>query len=262
MHRLPLPSHSTPWQTLGAAMAAALLAGAWSPPSGAQAAAPDGAPAAGGAPVVAPAGAAPAQAPSGAVPAAVPRPARGAPSGPHWSALTAKQRAALAPLAPHWSGLTEAHKRKWMAMTKDFPDLSPQEQERMHSRMASWAALSPRQRAQARFNFEAARERLSPDTRKELWESYQALSSDEKHRLAAAAPRTPVKGMATLAHTPAAAPPPVRLAPSPARAAPDAAAAGHAPVARVRIQHNTLLPERAVPALLPQAAPAPPPATP
>jgi len=248
MNRPPLPIRIAPWPPLRAATAVALLVGAWSLPLAAQQAV-DGATAES---VSASAGPGQSTATPGPVPAA--RPGR-VPSaaGPQWSALSAEHRAALAPLAPHWNGLSENHKRKWMAMTRDFRNLSPEEQTRMHGRMASWAALSPRQRAEARFNFAAAQERLSPDTRKARWESYQALSSDEKQRLAASAPPASSKGAATPAHVPAAAPVPVRLVAPPAVAARAKASSVSPAVQHARIQHNTLLPERAVPGMPVQA---------
>jgi hypothetical protein len=247
MHRSPPSIHSLLTQRLRAAMAVALLAGAWSLPLEAQTVAADAAPTPGVRAGKPSGNAAPASGNAATAPGASPRPASAAPAGPQWSTLSAEHRVALAPLAPHWNGLSEGHKRKWMAMTRGFVDLSPDEQARMHDRMADWAALSPRQRAEARFNFASAQERLSPDGRKERWESYQALSSDEKNRLAAAAPPGAAKGVATPAHVPSAAPMPVRLVAPPADAVRAQASPGDPARQRDRIQHNTLLPERAMP---------------
>jgi hypothetical protein len=166
------------------------------------------------------------------------------PSKPLWRDLSAKQQQALHPLASHWDGLSEAHKRKWLAVSRNHAQLSPAEQATLHSRMTSWAALSQQQRAQARFNFAEVKQ-VPADERKAKWEAYQALSPEEKRRLAeGAAPRPP--GAAgtirpvpaqKLAPVPAAAPrgqhgPRIQLEPprSPMIAAPSISAEAQAPL--------------------------------
>ncbi len=54
--------------------------------------------------------------------------------------------------------------------------------------MSGWVALSPQQRTQARLNFGETKD-LSADDKRAKWEAYQALSADEKKKLAAGAPR-------------------------------------------------------------------------
>ena len=69
----------------------------------------------------------------------------------------------------------------------------------MHSRMNEWVAMSPQQRAAARLNFAKTKElskELSPVEKKAKWESYQALSPEEKLKLAATASPRPT-GAAT-----------------------------------------------------------------
>ena len=69
----------------------------------------------------------------------------------------------------------------------------------MHSRMSGWVAMSPQQRAAARLNFAKTKElsnELTPDEKKAKWETYQALSSEEKAKLAAKAAPKPT-GAAT-----------------------------------------------------------------
>jgi hypothetical protein len=110
---------------------------------------------------------------------------------PQWSELTATQQQALAPLATGWPTLSEAQKRKWLAMSGNFDRLAPEERAKLHSRMADWVALSPQQRTQARLNFGETKS-LGADDKKAKWEAYQALSAEEKKRLAAGAQtRTP-----------------------------------------------------------------------
>lgn len=65
----------------------------------------------------------------------------------------------------------------------------------MLARITDWASLSAQQRSQARLNYAAAA-RLSADNRRAQWEAYQALSEEDKKRLAAKAGPRP-KGAAT-----------------------------------------------------------------
>lgn len=116
--------------------------------------------------------------------------ARPAEAKPTWAELTPAQQQALSPLSGTWADLSEAHKRKWLALSENFPKLPPNEQATLHSRMKEWAALSPRQRTQARLNFGETK-RISSDDKKAKWEAYQALSEEEKRRLAAAAAAKP-----------------------------------------------------------------------
>ena len=68
--------------------------------------------------------------------------------------------------------------------------LSPDEREKLHSRMTDWASLSVQQRNQARLNF-AATNKLAPDDKKAQWEAYQALSQEEREKLATGARKLP-----------------------------------------------------------------------
>jgi hypothetical protein len=122
------------------------------------------------------------QAPAAAAAPAAKTPSN-APSKPTWHELTPRQQRALEPLAASWDELTEPHKRKWLAISRDYATLSPKEQEMMHSRMTEWSKLSNQQREQARLNFAAVKQ-LPLDERKAKWEAYQALSPEEKSKLA------------------------------------------------------------------------------
>ena len=120
-------------------------------------------------------------------------------SGPSWAELTPAQKAALAPLATSWASTGEPQKRKWLEISKNYPRLAPAEQATMHSRMSEWVAMSPQQRAQARLNFAKTKElstQLTPDEKKAKWETYQALTPEQKKDLAAIAVQKPA-GAAT-----------------------------------------------------------------
>jgi len=112
------------------------------------------------------------------------------PSKPLWSDLTASQQASLKPLETRWDNLGESSKRRWLALSKDYSRLSIEEQRTLHSRMTEWAALSGRERVQARLNF-AQLKQLAPSDRKAKWEAYQALSKEDKRKLADMAPARP-----------------------------------------------------------------------
>ncbi|MEJ8849584.1 DUF3106 domain-containing protein [Variovorax rhizosphaerae] len=100
-------------------------------------------------------------------------------SKPLWTSLTPGQQAALKPLAPHWNTISGVQKSKWLAISRNFDSMKPEDQATLHSRMSEWATLSAQQRALARLNF-AEVNRLPADERKAKWEAYQALSEDEK----------------------------------------------------------------------------------
>lgn len=115
---------------------------------------------------------------------------------PAWKDLRPAQRQALQPLAPHWDRLSEQHKLKWLALSKNYPTLSSEEQAKLHLRMSKWATLSQQQRTQARQNFQEIK-KLSPEQKTSQWEAYQALSAEEKRKLAKQARPQPA-GVTTL----------------------------------------------------------------
>ena len=117
-----------------------------------------------------------------------------APVRPAWTELTKAQQQALLPLSTRWSEISEAQRRKWIALSQNFDRLLPDEREKLHNRMTDWASLSVQQRNQARLNF-AATNKLAPDDKKAQWEAYQALSPEEREKLATGA-RPPPPGAA------------------------------------------------------------------
>lgn len=157
-------------------------------------------------------------------------------STPRWSELSMSQRQALKPLATAWIGLSVDHKRKWIALSRNFKKLPPEEQQMLHARMREWAALSTSERNQARLNF-VATEKLAIDDKQAKWEAYQALSDDERHRLAEQAPRRGAPGAAAA----------VRLIPK-SRLTTTPITANNTPMPRISaaphlIDRNTLLPQ-------------------
>ncbi len=109
---------------------------------------------------------------------------------PLWSDLSTEQQYALKPLALHWNTLNVGQKRKWLALSRNYANMPADDQVTLHSRMIEWAALSNQQRTQARLNF-AEVKRVPADERRLKWEQYQALSEEEKRKLAERAPPKP-----------------------------------------------------------------------
>ena len=109
---------------------------------------------------------------------------------PSWRELTPAQRDVLQPLAKSWDSLSVLHRRKWIALTPTYAGLSAENKEKMRARMVEWTALSPREREVARLNFVEAK-KVAPSERAAGWEAYQALSPQERQKLASQAQPKP-----------------------------------------------------------------------
>ena len=107
--------------------------------------------------------------------------------GPKWSDLNAEQKMVLEPLQNLWPSMEDYRKRKWLAIAKNFPHMSPQSQATAKERMREWASLTPAQRYQARLHF-AQSQAYSADEKIAKWEAYQALSDEEKNKLSSTKP--------------------------------------------------------------------------
>jgi len=165
-----------------------------------------------------------------------------------WSELTPPQQVALAPLADQWPQLNAEQQRDWMAVARRYMGMSPDQRQMLQNRMTEWAALTPSQRDQARFNFNAIKSDLSAEQRRAKWEEYRNLPSEEKEQLAkkrrvprgtAPALRPPQPGM--LVNPPPAPPqavPAVQIVPVEVYGAPR-----RAPRALIPADRDTLLPK-------------------
>src|SRR5687768_14306515 len=60
-------------------------------------------------------------------------PTRPTDTRPGWAELTPEQQQALQPLAGSWPTLSEAQKRKWIALSRNFRQMKPDEQSKLHS---------------------------------------------------------------------------------------------------------------------------------
>ena len=159
---------------------------------------------------------------------------------PTWAELTPMQRHSLQPLAASWSSISEFQKRKWIAISRDMTKLPAPEQAKLHERMVDWVALTAAERSQARLNF-AATKKLSTDEKQAKWQAYQALSEEERKKLAEDAPRK-LPGAATAVRPV----PKQKLAttPFPSQSTPNAPRIATAPH---QVDQNTLLPQVAGP---------------
>lgn len=104
--------------------------------------------------------------------------------GEHWKDLKPAQQAALRPLEQEWVGISASQKQKWLKLSGRFPKMTPAEQARVQDRMAEWARMTPQQRGQARLNFQEAKQ-ITPKDRQARWDAYQALTPEQRQRLAA-----------------------------------------------------------------------------
>ncbi|MBU1360002.1 MAG: DUF3106 domain-containing protein [Gammaproteobacteria bacterium] len=167
---------------------------------------------------------------------------------PLWRELTPRQQRALQPLAAHWNHLTIPHKRKWLALSRNYAHMSAEDQEILHSRMSEWSTLSPQERDRARFNFAELR-KIPADERKAKWEAYQALSAEEKHKLASRAAARPPGASSTIAPIPS-----QKLAP----VSPLSPETRHAPRIQLAPPAEQAVPAHAAPAPVGRAATPPP----
>ena len=118
-------------------------------------------------------------------------------AGMDWLSLSPVQQSSLKPLAATWNSLSDGHKRKWLSITANYPRMTQAEQAKLNERMAQWAALSPQMREHARLNFAEAKA-IAPADKNEKWQAYQALSPEEKQKLASSAqPKPPATALAS-----------------------------------------------------------------
>jgi hypothetical protein len=109
--------------------------------------------------------------------------------GPRWTDLKPAQQTALQPLEKEWAGLDGRSKQKWVELAARFPKLTPEERSRVRERMSAWVKMTPRERGDARANFQEAKQ-VPVQDRQERWKAYQALSPEERERFATRASPT------------------------------------------------------------------------
>lgn len=121
-------------------------------------------------------------------------------SGPSWRELNHQEQQILQPLQTQWTSIDALRRQKWRDIAALYPNLPVSQQERLRSRMAEWAAMSPEQRNAARLNYEEIR-KVPAEERQARWEAYRNLPEEQRRALVAQA-----------ASRPAASPPPTAAA--------------------------------------------------
>lgn len=104
--------------------------------------------------------------------------------GPGWASLSSAQQQALAPLQREWPSIDSNRKQKWIEVAAKFPNMPAEERKRVQTRMSEWARMSPTERAGARVQYQEVRRRVPADERQARWQAYQALSAEERSKLA------------------------------------------------------------------------------
>jgi lipopolysaccharide biosynthesis glycosyltransferase len=107
--------------------------------------------------------------------------------GRTWDSLSAEEKVALKPLELQWNQLNPVSQKKWLEISHNYDKMPQPQQQALHERMGAWAKMAPSERAKARLNFaetQKATQTLTPEERRAKWEAYQALSPEEKQRLA------------------------------------------------------------------------------
>ena len=140
---------------------------------------------------------------------------------PKWGELSPQQREILAPLSLEWDKLESFRRKKWLGITRRYPSLSPEEQQRMQRRMQAWVKLTPEERTQAREQFKNLKQ-APPELQqaiKQKWQEYEELPEAEKERLKQSTkrkpqPKTAAGKVATKPSLPAAQPIPFTAAPA------------------------------------------------
>ncbi|MGV3468277.1 MULTISPECIES: DUF3106 domain-containing protein [unclassified Limnobacter] len=96
-----------------------------------------------------------------------------------WSELSPKQQELLAPLKGDWNSMTDAQQERWLKVGRKYENEPEDRQAIMRERVSTWSELSPREKAAARENYKALKEKRQGE-RNSSWNSYQSL--DPKKR--------------------------------------------------------------------------------
>lgn len=84
-----------------------------------------------------------------------------------WTALSLKQKEALAPIEQIWDTLPEKQQKRLLITSRQFHALSPEKKQRYLKNLADWSKLSPEQRDQARAKYKAFK-KVAPEKREEV----------------------------------------------------------------------------------------------
>lgn len=118
--------------------------------------------------------------------------------GPSWRELNPQEQQILQPLQTQWTSIDALRRQKWRDIAALYPNLPASQQERLRSRMAEWAAMTPVQRNAARLNYEEVK-KLPQAERLARWEAYQNLSEEQRRALTEQAVARPQQASAPIA---------------------------------------------------------------
>jgi hypothetical protein len=127
----------------------------------------------------------------------------------NWADLSPYDQQVLAPLAPEWDKLDTQRKQKWLGIVQRYPNMHPDQQQRIQEQMGAWARLTPDERRAARAQFKTLKQ-LPPEQRQEVrqkWQEYQRLPPEKKQELSTR-PVAPAGGPPPAKATPATTPAP------------------------------------------------------
>ena len=100
-----------------------------------------------------------------------------------WDGLKPAQQQILAPLESDWDYMLPDSRKKWIQVANIYPKMSPQDQQRLQSRMSSWSNLSQKERRIARENYLSSL-KFPAEKKAEAWTAYQKLTDEQKKKLA------------------------------------------------------------------------------
>ena len=66
-----------------------------------------------------------------------------------------------------WPNIEGPRRNKWVEIAKRYPEMTPQQQERLQSRMKQWASMSPEERAQVRDRYKKLKD-MPPEKREAI----------------------------------------------------------------------------------------------
>ncbi len=107
-----------------------------------------------------------------------------------WQQLTPAEQKILLPLRDQWAGIEPLRRQKWRDIAAIYPKLPAEQQERLRSRMAEWAKMTPAQRNAARLHFGEVRQ-VPATERQARWEAWQQLPEEQRRSIGTQAASTP-----------------------------------------------------------------------
>ena len=107
-----------------------------------------------------------------------------------WQQLTPSEQKILMPLRDQWVDIEPLRRQKWRDIAAIYPKLPAEQQERLRSRMAERAKMTPAQRNAARLHFGEVRQ-VPATERQTRWEAWQQLPEEQRRSIGTQAASTP-----------------------------------------------------------------------